>query len=78
MGIHRLRRPPDSPETALRDVWLFGYLKMKLEGMFLNIPTALLAEVEEILGDIRIMKWAKVFHEWNDRLKRGICRRRIS
>jgi hypothetical protein len=31
-----------------------------------------LAEVEEILGDINITKWIKVFDEWKHRLKRYI------
>jgi hypothetical protein len=42
---------------------------MKLEGMFFDTPVVLLATVEEILGDIGITEWAKVFDEWNDRFK---------
>jgi len=72
MGIHRLPHPPYSPDIAPCDFWLFGYLKMKLEGMFFDTPAALLAEVEEILGDISITEWVKVFDEWKDRLKRCI------
>jgi hypothetical protein len=45
---------------------------MKLEGMFFDTSAALLAEVEEILGDISITEWAKVFDEWKDRLNRCI------
>jgi hypothetical protein len=45
---------------------------MKLEGMFFDTPAALLAEVEEILGDISITEWIKVFDEWKDRLKQCI------
>jgi hypothetical protein len=45
---------------------------MKLEGMFFDTPAALLAKVEEILGDISITEWVKVFDEWKDRLKQCI------
>jgi hypothetical protein len=36
---------------------------MKLEGMFFDTPAALSAEVEEILGDVSITEWFKVFDE---------------
>jgi hypothetical protein len=72
MGLHRLPRPPHGPDIAPCDFSLFGYLKMKLEGMFFDKPAARLAEVEEILGDISITEWVKVFNEWKDRLKRCI------
>jgi len=42
---------------------------MKLERIFLDPLAVLLAEVEEILGDISIPEWVKVFDEWKDRLK---------
>jgi hypothetical protein len=45
---------------------------MKLEEMLFDRPAAFLAEVEEILGDISIPKWVKVFDEWKDCLKRCI------
>jgi hypothetical protein len=45
---------------------------MKLEGMFFDTPEAFLAKVEEILGDISITEWIKVFDEWKDHLKRCI------
>jgi hypothetical protein len=69
MGIHRLSHHPDSPNIAPCEFWLFGYVKMKLERMFFDAPTALLAEVEEIFGDIGITEWVKVFDEWKARLK---------
>jgi hypothetical protein len=45
---------------------------MKLEGMFFDTPARLLAKVEEILGDISITEWIKVFDEWKNCLKRCI------
>jgi hypothetical protein len=72
MGIHRLLHSLCTPDIAPCNFWLFGSLKMKLEGMFFDTPAALLAEIEEILGDINITEWVKVFDEWKDRLKRCI------
>jgi hypothetical protein len=45
---------------------------MKLEGMLFDSMAALLAEIEEILRDISITEWAKVFDEWKNSLKRYI------
>jgi hypothetical protein len=42
---------------------------MKLGEMFFNIPVVVLAEVEEILGDINITGWAKAFDQWKGSLK---------
>jgi hypothetical protein len=72
MGIHQLSYPPYSPDIAPCDFWLFGDFKMKLEKMFFDTPAALLAKVKEILGNISITEWVKVFDEWKDRLKRCI------
>jgi hypothetical protein len=41
MGIHSLLHPPYSPDIAPCDFWLFGHLKMKLEGIFFGTPAAL-------------------------------------
>jgi hypothetical protein len=35
-------------------------------------PGGTSGEIEEILGDIRITEWVKVFNEWKSRLKRCI------
>jgi hypothetical protein len=45
---------------------------MKFEGMFFDPPAALSAEVKEILGEIRIPEWVKMFDKWKDRLKQCI------
>jgi histone-lysine N-methyltransferase SETMAR len=72
MGTHRLLHPPYSPDIVPCDFRLFGCLKMKLEGMFFETPSALGAEVEEIPGDSSITEWLKVFDECKDRLKQCI------
>jgi hypothetical protein len=69
IGIDRLSDPAYSPDIAPCDFWRFRYLKMKLERMFFDAPAALLGEIEEILGDISIIEWAKMFDEWKDHLK---------
>jgi hypothetical protein len=45
---------------------------MKFEGIFFDTPAELSAEVEEILGDISIAEWVKVFEEWKDCFKQCI------
>jgi hypothetical protein len=37
---------------------------MNLEGLFFDTPAALLAEVQDIFGDISIIEWVNVFDEW--------------
>jgi hypothetical protein len=72
MGIHGLRDLVYGSNIALCDFWLFGYFKMKLEAMFFTALVTILAQVEEILGDIGLAESVKVFDEWNDGLKRYI------
>jgi hypothetical protein len=72
MDIQQLLHPPDSSDIAPCDFSLFGYLKMKLEGIFFDASVALFAEFEEILGNISIIEWVKIFDEWKDGLKRSI------
>jgi hypothetical protein len=45
---------------------------MKLEGMLFDPPAAFLAEIEEIVGHIRITEWLEMFDEWKDPFKRWI------
>jgi hypothetical protein len=61
MGIHRLPHSPYRPDIAPCDFWLFGYRKMKLEGIFFDTLVALSAEIEVILGDISIIEGVPVF-----------------
>jgi hypothetical protein len=69
MCIHRLLHLPYSSDIAPDDFWLFGYLKMKLEEIFFDTLAALSTEVEEILRDMSVTEWVKMFDEWKDCLK---------
>jgi hypothetical protein len=42
---------------------------MKLEGMFFATPSAFVCEMQEILDEICITKWVKIFDEWEVRLR---------
>jgi hypothetical protein len=64
MGIPWLLHPSYGPDIAPYDFWLFGYLKLKFEGMFFDTPAALLAEVEEILGYMNI---TEAFERYDER-----------
>jgi hypothetical protein len=72
MGIHRLLHPLCTPDVAPCNFSRFGYVEMKLERIFFETLAAVLAEVEEMFGDISITEWVKVFDEQKDRLKRCI------
>jgi hypothetical protein len=56
MGIRWLSHPLYSPDIGPCDFWLFGYFKMNLEGMFFDTSATLLAEIEDIFGDISIIE----------------------
>jgi hypothetical protein len=45
------------------DFWLFGYLKMNLEGMFFATLAEFSAKVKEIFKAINITKWVHIFDE---------------
>jgi hypothetical protein len=77
MDIHGLPHPPYRLDVASCNFWLFGYLKMKLEGTFCHTPAAVLTEFEETLGNISITEWVKVLDECKDRLKLCIEAERI-
>jgi hypothetical protein len=72
MALHRLPYPPYCPDIAPCDFWRSEYLKVKLEGMFLDAAVVLLAEVEVILGYISITQCVTVSDEWKDYFKRCI------
>jgi hypothetical protein len=66
------------PHISSYDFWLFGYLKIRLEGIDFNSPVRLLCEVEEIQNEIRMSKWDKAFDEWKVDLRQCIDGGRIS
>lgn len=71
-GLTRLPHPPYSPDLAPSDFFLFGYLKMRLEGKFFNSDDELFQEACNILRDIPNSILRDVFHEWMRRLERCI------
>jgi hypothetical protein len=54
MVIHRFAHLHYYPGIVRCGFWLFRYFKMKLDGIFFDIPAALWAEVEQILREISI------------------------
>ena len=70
--INRLVHPPYSPDLAIFDFFLFGFLKMKLEGSSIESPVDLKVAVEEIISGIGYETWRRVFREWTDRLKKCV------
>ena len=66
--IRRLPHPPYSPDLAPSDFFLFGYLKMKLEGCVFNNPRELFQTVTKILRDIPKDYFIKAYDEWIQRL----------
>jgi hypothetical protein len=63
LGIHRLQDPRYCLDVAWCDFGLFESVNMKLEAMSFPAPVAMTSEVQEILDEIWITEWVKVFHE---------------
>jgi hypothetical protein len=63
LGIHRSNNPPYSPDSAPCDIWFFGYIKMKLEGISFATPSALGCHMQEVLDEICIIESVKIFDE---------------
>ena len=74
MDVVRLPHPPYSPDLAPSDFFLFGYLKMKLEGCRFKDEIELLKQVDKILGDIPDDFFYDAFEEWIKRLDEVIKR----
>ena len=71
-GLQRLPHPPYSPDLAPSDFFLFGYLKMKLEGRNFESDEELFKETCSILGEIPTSVLNTVYDEWITRLQRCI------
>jgi hypothetical protein len=56
--------PPYSPDLALSDFFLFGYLKGETRDSFLQASDELLNAVRGLLHDISLQMLRNVFHEW--------------
>ena len=69
LGVVRLIHPPYSPDLAPCDFFLFGYLKMKLEGSRFKNDQEVINAVNEILKSIDRITLASVHLEWVRRLE---------
>jgi hypothetical protein len=60
--------PAYSPDLAPTDFWLFGYLKMMLEGHYFQTAEELQEKVTDILVSIPTSTFRAVFEEWKNHL----------
>ena len=72
LNIPRVPHPPYSPDLAPCDFYLFGFLKMMLEGRNFESDLDLLAEVRVILESIPQATLQMVYSEWVQRLNKCI------
>jgi hypothetical protein len=61
--------PPYSPDLALREFFLFGYVTRALQGSEFQTVEELLAAVVGILNAIPTETLIIIFHEWTRRLQ---------
>ena len=69
LGINRLVHPPYTPDLAPCDFFLFGYIKMRLEGRSYDNADNIVQEVTNIMLNISQETYLRVFQEWIRRLK---------
>jgi hypothetical protein len=62
--------PPDNQDFTLANLWLFGYLKIMLEGSSFETAEDLQGQMMEILMLILVFPFGAVFEEWKIRLLR--------
>lgn len=74
LGMRRLVHPPYSPDLAPSDFYLFGYLKMALEGCFFKNERELFSEVTRILNSIPTSNFKNAYDDWLRRLQLVIDR----
>jgi hypothetical protein len=70
--MKRALRPPDSPDLAPSDFFLFGYVRRKLMGCRAESGSELLVRIRVILAEIAGDILNAVFLEWMDRLRKYI------
>ena len=68
-GFIRMPHPPNSPDLAPCDFYLFSKLKSALENEATDKKDTLLAAVDKILSSIPLEEWRKVFDSWQKRLE---------
>jgi hypothetical protein len=60
--------PPDSPDIALSDFRLFGYMKNSLAGRTFDEPEQLLEAITEFLDEIQPSELEALFSHWVERI----------
>ena len=72
--MKRAPQPKYSPDIAPSDLFLFVYIKSKLNGQHFDSVESLIEEVQEILSEISKETLKKVFEDWERRLNEVINR----
>jgi hypothetical protein len=75
IGLNRMEQvphPPDSPDLAPSDFFLFGYVKGKLVRYRAETPSELLVHIRVILAEIPRETLNVVFLEWTERLQKCV------
>jgi hypothetical protein len=68
LGFTRLAQPPDSPDLAPCDFFLFGHLKKELHRKKFRSQNGMISMVRVISTEIPIQSLSRVFDEWIERL----------
>jgi hypothetical protein len=71
-NLTRLSHPAYSPVFTPADFWLFGYLKVILEGSSFEMAKELQEKTTDILMSIPTSTFRAVFDEWKSQLLRRI------
>jgi hypothetical protein len=72
LGFILVPQPPHSPDLALCDFFLFGYLKQYLEGKHFTREDQGIAAVREVFDKIPFQRFQNVTDDWQYRLRRWI------
>jgi hypothetical protein len=68
-GLPLAPHPPHSPDFALSDFFLFGYLKKRLKGMMFPSYEELFNAIGEVVTGIESDTLTTVFEHWMERLE---------
>jgi transposase len=71
-GMKQAPHPPYSPDLALSDFCLFGYLKDRLQGQHFEDEDQLFDAIMALTETIKKVTLTRVFLEWMERLSRWI------
>jgi hypothetical protein len=72
LGFILMPQPLYSPDLALYDFFLFGYLKQHSEGKHLTKEDQMIAPVREVFAKIPLQTFQNVMDDWQYRLRRCI------